>query len=83
MLLQKKSAKSLGAALTCEMSMARTSANYIGPFSTNSLIAMSWTPSQYETGNVTLFKMSLIIKVEMKTASFRAQKYLPLIGFSV
>jgi hypothetical protein len=27
-----------GAALTCEMSMARTSGNYTGPFSTNSLI---------------------------------------------
>jgi hypothetical protein len=38
MLLQKKSAKSLGAAPTFELS--RTSANYIGPFSTNSLISM-------------------------------------------
>jgi hypothetical protein len=32
--------KSLGAAPTYELSMARTSANYIGPFSTNSLISM-------------------------------------------
>jgi hypothetical protein len=40
MLLQKKNPqKSLGAAPTCEMSMARTSANYIGPFSTKSLIS--------------------------------------------
>jgi hypothetical protein len=38
MLLQKKSAKSLGAAPMYELSMARTSANYIGPFSTNTLI---------------------------------------------
>jgi hypothetical protein len=40
MLLRKKSAKSLGAAPTCKLSMANPSANYIGPFSTNSLISM-------------------------------------------
>jgi hypothetical protein len=37
---RKNPQKSLGAAPTCKMSMARTSANYIGPFSTNSLISM-------------------------------------------
>jgi hypothetical protein len=40
MLLQRKSAKSLVAAPTFELSMARTSANYIGPFSIKSLISM-------------------------------------------
>jgi hypothetical protein len=43
MLLQKKSAKKPGAAPTLELSMARTPANYIGPFSTNSLISMDRT----------------------------------------
>jgi hypothetical protein len=43
MLLQKKSAKSRGAAPTCELAMPRTSANYTGPFSANSLISMCAT----------------------------------------
>jgi hypothetical protein len=41
MLLLKNPQKSLGAAPTCKMSMARPSAIYIGPFSTNSLISMA------------------------------------------
>jgi hypothetical protein len=40
MLLQKKSAKSLGASPTFGFSMVRTPANYIGPFSINSMISM-------------------------------------------
>jgi hypothetical protein len=40
---RKNPQKSLGAAPTCKVSMARTSANYIGPFSTNSLICMGIT----------------------------------------
>jgi hypothetical protein len=40
---RKNPQKSLGAAPTCKMAMARTSANYIGPFSTNSLISMVGT----------------------------------------
>jgi hypothetical protein len=41
--LRKNPQKSLGAAPTFELSMARTSANYIGPFSINSLISMHAT----------------------------------------
>jgi hypothetical protein len=47
MLLQKKSAKKPGAAPTCKMSMARTSANYIGPSSTYSLISMVYPHQLY------------------------------------
>jgi hypothetical protein len=44
----KNPIKSLGAAPTCKLSMARTSANYIGPFSTNSLISMPATQNNLQ-----------------------------------
>jgi hypothetical protein len=42
----------------------------------------SWTPSHHEMGSVTLFKMSEKLKVEMKTAILRFQKYYPYRIFS-
>jgi hypothetical protein len=49
---RKNPQKSLGEAPTCKMSMARTSANYIGPFSTNSLISMLPPPKMKVMGKI-------------------------------
>jgi hypothetical protein len=75
MLLQKKSAKSLGAAPTCKLSMARASANYVGPFSTNSLISMAllhwpWPKIMLMPSNYTNFKVQKLLRKKLVNSMF-------------
>jgi hypothetical protein len=61
MLLQKKSAKKPGGSTDVQDVHARTSANYIGPFSTNSLISMAKT--QKKTSADVLSSIQLYISM--------------------